>query len=99
PHGAGEPEFPEVAAAPLQGLDERTAREGRSEACDIEAVSCRTERLLDQCGRVGRVLREERQRFGRESGALQRIESLRRPCDILKCSDSETPGVDLDHGV
>ena len=40
-----------------------------------------------------------RQRFGRKSRLLQRVESFRRPRDILKHTDGESPrSVDVNHG-
>ena len=71
-------------AGPMPAMSSRPAR--------------RAERLLEERGRLGRVLRENRQRLRRQARLLQRGNPLGRPRDVLKHADGEPSSLDLNHG-
>src|SRR5689334_16227525 len=82
-HRARDPDLREIARAALERVDERSPRDDRADARDLEPIARGAERLLDERRGVGRVLRENRQGFSGKSRALQRREALRRPRDVL----------------
>ena len=88
-HRAGQPSFGEIAGRALQRLEQRAAGDDRADRGELDPLALRAERLLDQRGGIGRVLGEDRQRLGRKSRLLQRVEPLGRPRDVLKHSDRE----------
>ena len=97
-HRAGEAEFRKIVRVPLQRLHHRPVQDRRSDPGDIQTASRYAERLLEQRGCLGRVLREHRQRRGRKARLNQRSDPPGRPRNVLKHPDSEPSSLDLNHG-
>ena len=91
-------ELRQIAGRPLQRLHERTAGEHGADVGDVEAIAAGAKSLLHERGDLGTFLGENRQRFGRQAGALERVEALLGPRHVLKHTDRESSGFDVDHG-
>src|SRR5438034_5431458 len=71
-HGAGDADLAEIPRAPLQRLNEWSARDDAADAADVEPIAFRAERLLDERRGLGTLFRDDAQHVDRESRVLQR---------------------------
>ena len=100
--GASCPASPASArsrAAPLERV-RPAVRERRSAptAGEVEPIARRAERLLDQARPRRACPSRESSATRRKARLLQRVEPLRRPRHVLKHTDREPSGLDLNHG-
>ena len=76
----------------------RPLQDRRPDTGDVQTASWHPERLLEQCGGLGRVFRENGQRRGRNPRLNQRGNPLGCPRDVLKYSDGKPSDLDFNHG-
>jgi len=86
-------------AGTLKGRDDCTAHQCRANAGDLEFFARRTERPFDERCNLRSVFRKNAQRLGRDPGALERGNALLRPRDVLKHTNRESSGIDIDHAL
>src|SRR5919108_5387835 len=69
-HRASDPELSEIARAPLQRIEQGASYDHRTDRRQLDSLAFRAERPFDERGSIGRVFRENAQRFGRKAGLL-----------------------------
>ena len=98
PQRSRQPELRQIASGALQRGDQRSFDQQRPSRGGLDLFAGSAERRYDQRVNLGTFFRNDAERFRRQTGFFQRVNSLLRPLHVLEHRNRKTSSIYVDHG-